>query len=334
VAAAEGAHLERPPYEPPTASIPDAPEVPGKWLPQYSRDRKSYVVPGLDGIRETETLARATTHAKTLDDTSALTDWRLRATVLGLARNPELLDGLNLGGADHLSELSFGDKLALTGVANRAARRAGADDGSDFGTKLHGYLQAVLEGVLTLEQVPEVLQPYLLVLFEAMRRHGLSFVATMTERTVFIPATGMVGTFDFLAITADGTLVVGDLKTASSIDYGWLSIGVQLAQYASAVMMLSWDGSHWEAMPQVSQVVAKVVSVPKDAPVPTCRIYTVDLRLGMEMVDEANRVRAIHEAARRAASNPELRRPDDELIAWADGDPVLLTHTPPPVAVA
>lgn len=317
--------LERPPYAPPTASIPDAPEVPGKWVPQYTRDKRSYVVPGLDGLAHTDTFTRATSHSKVLDDSSALTDWRLRATVLGLARNPELLDGLSLDGADHISELDFGSKLALTNVSNQAARRAGADDGSDFGTKLHGYLQAVLEGVLTVEQVPSLFVPYLRVLFAAMRRHRLSFVAGMVERTVFIPATGMVGTLDFLAITEDGTLVVGDLKTSSSIDYSWLAIGVQLGQYAGATMMLSWDGTYWEPMPPVSQVIAKVVSVPKDSAVPQARIYTVDLTLGMEMVDEANRVQAIHEAARRAASFPQLRREGDELMAWADGDPVLLT---------
>lgn len=317
--------LERPPYAPPTASIPDAPEVPGKWVPQYTRDKRSYVVPGLDGLAHTDTFTRATSHSKVLDDSSALTDWRLRATVLGLARNPELLDGLSLDGADHVSELDFGSKLALTNVSNQAARRAGADDGSDFGTKLHGYLQAVLEGVLTIEQVPALFIPYLRVLFAAMRRHGLSFVAGMVERTVFIPATGMVGTLDFLAVTADGTLVVGDLKTSSSIDYSWLAIGVQLGQYAGAAMMLSWDGTRWEPMPPVSQVIAKVVAVPKDAPIPQARIYTVDLTLGMEMVEEATRVQAIHEAAKRAASFPQLRREDDELIAWADGDPMLLT---------
>jgi len=322
------------PYEPPTAELPNAPEPPGKWSPQYTRDMKSYVVPGLDGLAQTTTFVRATSHAKVLDDSSNLTNWRLRAAVMGLARNPELLDGLALDGAYHVSELDFSSKLALTAVSNQAARRVGADDGSDFGAKLHGYLQAVLEGVLTLDEVPALLVPYLRVLFAAMRRHRLSFVAGMVERTVFIPATGMVGTLDFLAVTEDGTLVVGDLKSSSSIDYSWLSIGVQLAQYASATLMLSWDGSCWEPMPPVSRVIAKVLSVPMNAAIPTARVYTVDLRLGMELVEEANRVRGIHETARRAASFPQLRREGDELIAWADGDPVLLTSVTATVPAA
>ena len=312
------------PYEPPTAKLPDAPDVPGKWVPQYTRDFKKYVVPGLDGIRQTETFVRATSHAKTLDDSTALTDWRLRGTVLGLARNPELLDRLNIADIDHINELDFGSKLSLSSVSNKAMRAVGGDDGSDFGTKLHGYLQAVLEGVITFEEVPEMLRPYLKVLFAAMRHHGLSFVQGMVERTVFIPATGMVGTLDFMALTPEGDLVIGDLKTSSSIDFGWLAIAIQLAQYANAQMMLSWDGTRWEEMPAVSKVYALVASVPKDEPSPACRIYVVDIQLGAEMMELATRVQAIHEAARRGATCAEMVRPGDELIAWAAGDPITL----------
>jgi hypothetical protein len=322
------------PYAPPTSKLPDPPEVPGKWQVQYSRDKRSYVVPGIDGVRQTDTLTRATRHAKVLGDSSNLTDWRLRATVLGLARNPELLDDLRVDGASHLTELDFSAKRALSSIANQAARRVGADDGSDFGIKLHGYLEAVLEGVITFEQVPEMLRPYLLVIFEAMRRHNLSFVAEMVERTVFIPATGMVGTFDFLVIDEHGTLIVGDLKTSGSIDYSWLSIGVQLGQYAGATLMLSRDGSRWDPMLEVSQVIGKVVSVPKDEPIPSARIYTVNLALGQEMVEIANRVKTVSEAARRAASTPELYGADDELLAWADGDPVPLNQIAAPGSAA
>ncbi|CPW72667.1 Uncharacterised protein [Mycobacteroides abscessus subsp. bolletii] len=317
----------RPPYEPPTASIANPPEVPGKWVPQYTRDRKKYVVPGLEDMRQTATFIRATSHAKTLDDTSSLTDWRLRGTVLGLARNPELLDGLDFDGAEHISELNFGHKLALSGISNKAMRRVGGDDGSDFGDKVHGYLQVVLEGVITFEQVPKEIQPYLAVLFTAMRHHGLSFVHGMVERTVFIPSTGLVGTFDFLVQGANGELMIGDLKTSSSIDFSWLSIAIQLAQYANAQLILSWNGSHWEKMPKVSKVSAVVASVPKDEPSPVCRIYVVDMALGTEMMDIATRVRAIHETALRAASNTALLQQGDELIAWAAGDPVSLPVT-------
>jgi len=179
-----------------------------------------------------------------------------------------------------------------------------------------------------------MLRPYLLVIFEAMRRHNLSFVAQMVERTVFIPATGMVGTFDFLVMDEHGTLLVGDLKTSGSIDYSWLSIGVQLGQYAGATLILSRDGSRWEPMPEVSQVIGKVVSVPKDSPTPSARIYTVNLALGQEMVEAANRVKAISEAARRAASTPALYGADDELMAWAEGDPVALNQIAAPGSAA
>lgn len=315
----------RQPYVSPASKLPDPPEVPGKWRAQYSRDGQSYVVPGVDGVRGTDTIARATRHAKVLGDSTALTDWRLRATVLGLARNPQLLDELRLDGAEHLADLDFPAKRALGRVAARAARRVGADDGNAFGTKLHGYLEAVLEGVIAVDQVPDMLRPHILVVFEAMRRHNLAFVAQMVERTVFIPTTGMVGTFDFLVVDEHGTLIVGDLKTSSHIDYSWLSIGVQLGQYAGATLILSRDGSRWEPMPEISQVVGKVISAPMDAPVPSARIYTVNLALGMELVETASRVKAITEAAFRAASAPERYGADDELLAWADGDPVSLT---------
>lgn len=322
------------PYEPPTAKLPDAPEVPGKWLPEYTRDHKKYVVPGLDGIRQTETFTRATSHAKVLDDMSNLTDWQLRGTVMGLALNPELLDKVDTNGAGHISELDFRTKLHLSGIVNKAMRSVGGHDGSDFGTKLHGYLQAVLEGVIAFEEVPEVLRPYLEVVFAAMRKHGYSFVQGMVERTVFIPATGMVGTFDFLALSPEGELLIGDLKTSSSIDWSWLSIGIQLAQYANAEAILAWDGSHWQPMPPISKVYGIVASVPKDDPVPACRLYVVDLNLGTEMMDLATRVKAVHESALRCASNIDQLRDTDELIACAIAEPLTLSEARTPALPA
>lgn len=322
----------RGPYQPPAALLPDPPKITGKWEPEYTADRKSYVVPGLDGIRQTDTLTRATSHAKALDDATNLMDWKLRAAVLGMARNPEILDSLHVNGAEHISELDYFSKKVLNKLANKAARSVGADDGSLFGTKLHNYLEAILEGAMTLDQVPNGVQPYLIAMFAAMRAHGLSFVSKMVERTVFIPATGMIGTLDFLTLTKDGELLVGDLKTSSSIDFSWLSIAVQLAQYANATMMLSWDGTRWEQMPQVSKVIAKVAVVPKDAPIPFCRIYTINLGIGAEMMNLATRIRELRETAMRVASRPELRREGDELLAWADGQPVMATTSSGPAA--
>ncbi|MFZ2239091.1 MAG: hypothetical protein WAV90_06050, partial [Gordonia amarae] len=307
---------------PPAELLPDPPKAPGKWEPEYTYDRKQYVVPGLDGIRQTETFVRATTHAKALDDTTALTDWKLRAVVLGLAQNPELLDEVSVGGARHIAELDYGSKRALTRLANQASRRVGTDDGSTFGTKLHAWLEAVVEGVATLDDAPAELRPYLEVMFAALRRHGLSFVAQMVERTVFIPDTGMVGTLDFLLADASGTLYVGDLKTSGSIDFSWVAIAVQLAQYANATMMLARDGSHWVQMPPVSQVVAMVASVPKDAAIPFCRVYRVDIEVGAELMEMATRLNGLRETALRCASHPELQQAGDELIASACGEPV------------
>ncbi|OSC34690.1 hypothetical protein B8W67_05430 [Mycolicibacillus koreensis] len=312
----------RQPYEPPAALIPDPPKIPGKWEAEYTSDRKQYVVPGLDGIKQTETFTRATTHAKVLDDSSALIDWKQRATVLGLARNPEFLDELSTGGAEHISELDYGAKKMLNRLANKAGRSVGTDDASLFGTKLHAYLEALIEGVITMDDVPDELRGYLEVLFAAMRKHGLSFMGRMVERTVFIPATGMVGTMDFATVDADGVMCVGDLKTSGSIDFSWVAIAVQLAQYANATMMLSWDGSRWEKMPQVSKVIAKVASVPKDAPVPFCRIYSVDLTIGAELMHMATRINQLRSTALRCASHPELRQPSDEMVAFADGEAV------------
>jgi len=52
------------------------------------------------------------------------------------------------------------------------------------------------------------------------------------------------------------------------------------------------------------------------------------------MVEAANRVKAISEAARRAASTPELYGADDELMAWAEGEPVALNQIAAPGSAA
>ncbi|KXO90903.1 Uncharacterised protein (plasmid) [Tsukamurella tyrosinosolvens] len=320
-------------YEPPAAAWANPPEIPGKWKPEYTKDGNEYVVPGLDGIRKTDNVTRATTLAKSLDDSTNLTNWMLRGTVLGLANNPHLLNGIDTTAHPHIATLEFFDRKSLERIANKAKRSVGGDDGSVFGNKLHAWLEAIIAGATTFDQAPKDLQPYLAVLFESMRRLGFQFVDKMVERTVFIPASGLVGTFDFLAVTPDGDWVIGDLKTSSSIDWSWLSIAIQLAQYSTATMMLSWDGSRWEVMPPVSRVFALVLSVPKDEPIPTCTPYVVDLNLGSEMMETALRVQHLHAVAKRAASDSTALREGDELLAWTAGAEVnlreLVGQTPP-----
>ena len=92
-------------------------------------------------------------------------------------------------------------------------------------------------------------------------------------------------------------MVIGDIKTSASISYSWLSISVQLAEYAYADALLAEDGSQWLPMPPVSREVALVAHIPSDANPPVCVLKTVNLTAGKYALDLAVNLRAARDSA-------------------------------------
>jgi len=295
-----------------TASAANSTRVHGYPLPPEGRgfrpsySRGQYALPHpLTGTDARFT--RVTTGAHTLDSTTGLDKWKTGNVVLGLKDHPDLLEDIDL----------FAEPREVTQqvrrIAEKAQEYAGANQAAELGTAIHAWTEAVERDGVPLEDVPDQFRPYLTAYMNALETAGITTVDGMVERIVHHPASGWVGTLDRIYRLADGTHVIGDVKTSKTLRYGWLGFSVQFAAYADAAYMLRLDGSGWDPMPEVSPDYAVVAHVPSDNP-GKCDLVTFDLHAGREYLDLAVRVhKARLEAERRVANQWPLPMPGQDL---------------------
>jgi hypothetical protein len=223
---------------------------------QTRRDRWGrYLVVPPDATKPTG-YTRATTIAKTLDDTTALMAWGERMTAIGLARRPDILAQID----DNTD-----DTKLLNALCQKAKEAGGATIRRDLGTALH----AILEKSWT---DPDYTPPAAHVndvkaVHDTLRAHGLSVVDGMTERVVVLDEHRIAGTFDLIVRNQSGDLFLADIKTGSTVKYGGLSFATQLTIYAWADALYTQgaaaDGSEdvRTEMPPVSRSVAYLIHV-------------------------------------------------------------------------
>ena len=108
---------------------------------QPSRDRYGRYMHQHPQYGYRSSFSRATTIAKKLDSGSNLMDWHDRKLIEGLARYPQLLDGLDVGKLGTTNEYRL--RQTLKQISENATNAAGAADGREFGTALHAWTEAV-----------------------------------------------------------------------------------------------------------------------------------------------------------------------------------------------
>lgn len=223
---------------------------------------------------------RATTYAKTLSDTFALSQWSQRMVAFGIARRPDLR---SLAAATSLE-----DKETLNRIAEDAKAAAGSKQSANMGTAMHGFTEALDRGEelagLTSEEEADV-NAYRSKLIAA----GITVEPGRIEQTVVWPAHDVSGTFDRLYRMADGTLVVGDLKTGKDLSYSFTEIVIQLGIYASATHIWHWEAAELEPMPEVSKQYAVVAHLPVGKG--KCTLYRIDIAAGIEAAELCRMVR-------------------------------------------
>ncbi|QFG11194.1 exonuclease [Gordonia phage CloverMinnie] len=207
---------------------------------------------------------RATTVASVLDDTYNLNRWKRRET----AKRVMLAAELAAAGKDFpTAEISPDQAMsalekAVEGEDNKALDRAldvlddnlGGRDAAELGTAVHAWIEAVDIGMVRIAEVPEMFQPYIAAYQEVLRRHGLIALPEYVERIVLNDRgeETIVGTLDRIyLVVATGDLLLGDVKTSKTLEYGYLSYAVQLAVYGYAPYMLGLDGKTWEPAPKM-----------------------------------------------------------------------------------
>lgn len=261
---------------------------------------------------------RATTGAKALDDTYNLNQYNIRQVISGIHSKPDLLDLFP----------EFGDyqeqRAALEEIAESAQVAAGSYESREHGTALHAWLEFVDGGHGTVEDVPAQFRVKVEKYLEVIQEWGLTVPPGGIERIVWHEATGFVGTFDRIYHLADGTPVIGDVKTSKDLKYSYLAIAVQLATYADASAMLSVDGKSWEPMPEVNYKKAVVLWVPSDKV--HAELVPINLEIGRAALELVEQVRA----ARSSGTTKQIRLPLDVIpkpgdLAITDGIPDAVT---------
>lgn len=264
------------------------------YRPTYSGGR--YVLPNPD-TGDTAKYTRTTTLAHILDDTAGLDKWKQRNVVLGLMQSPELMRDIDLNAEPR------DVTRAVQRAADLASDAAGASYGSELGTAIHAWTEAVERDGIPYEDVPTQFKPYIKAYLVGIADKGIETVPGMVERIVLNRQAEVVGTLDRIYRLADGTHVIGDIKTSKDMRYGYLGFAMQLAIYADADYMLSLDGTHWEPMPEVSLDFGVIAHIPSDRP-GHCELVTLDLATGGRAIGLAKSI----QAARRGAGKDIPRK--------------------------
>lgn len=286
-----------PPHVPGPRTYP-MPRIPTRFEPEFGR-YGHYKLPSVTHAGEESEFPRVTTVGKVLDDTSGLERWSARKALVGIKKYPEILEAFDADNEDDRDMRAMIDR-----VFNVAKDAAGAGDAAVFGTAVHAWAEAVDLGVCTVDEVPNELRAHVAAYVKACRNCGLTPVPEYVERIVYNPVTGSAGRIDRIMRMADGTLVVVDVKTASSLNYGMLPISVQLSQYAFGEYLLSEDGTSWEEMPEgLHREYALVAHVPSTPSARAggvhCDIVVVDLDAGHENMELAVKVKEARSRSRQ-----------------------------------
>lgn len=221
---------------------------------------------------------RATTAAKVLDDTYNLSRWSTRQQVASVLRLADAAaDPLNEGRAtaqrmldDLRDRIGKGNGSNTNDLLEEIDGFAGGKNAAEFGDAVHEWCAALDSSMITVDQVPELFEPWVTAYQKILAHAGLIAVAQYVERQVLNDSgiERVVGTLDRLFMcVATGELYLGDLKTskADNVKWSWMTWPTQLVGYARARLMWGLDGG-WEPMPPVNQDVGLLVHLPSDAP--------------------------------------------------------------------
>ena len=261
-----------------------APSVAVPVRPEPARDHYGRYVIDDPVTHKRRAWTRATTWAKTIADTMALTKWQLRMAAIGLSRRHDLLAQV----ASVVDPDDKGQKQKLDRWVEEAMEHAGAAVGSNLGSALHSFLEHVDMGREVI--IPEPWATDVAAYQEVMELFGITVSRNYVERICLNRYFGIAGTMDRLVKTPKNDLpVIFDIKTAKHLSYGWTEIAIQLAIYAHADFVYDQDTDECFPMIPVDQRLALVCHLP--AGEGKCTLYEVDIQEGWRAVNLCGLVR-------------------------------------------
>lgn len=286
--------------------FPLPPPVRGRVAPTFNGNSQ-YRLPH----PETGTITsytRASTVAKTLEDTYMLDAWARRMIVLGFYDNVELFARLQETVDSGLDAHDVADPLKLARLLrtplNRLAEQAhdqsGAGAAAEFGTATHAWCEWVDLGEGHIQRVPEMFRPWVLGHRRALAESGLTVLGEFTETIVLNTQWGIAGTLDRLFLDSTGRALLGDIKTSRGLEYSWLYFAIQLAIYHGAAVFWDHRTQAWEPMPELDPHTALISHLPREDP-EAARIVPISMDFGARALHAAMTVRRLRSVADKSA---------------------------------
>lgn len=197
---------------------------------------------------------RATTFAKSIQDTFALNQWACRMTLKGASLRPDIVAAVSTLDVKE-------DRSRVNDLVEDAKKAAGDKVAANLGTAVHSFTEdrdlALVGQQVKARAIPDSLRPTVDAYELLLRDFGLEPVPGLIEFTTAVLQYEIVGTSDRVyRVTRDitfqvgkrtttlyaGEYVVGDVKTGADLSYGWLEIVIQLAIYAQGLNTTGvWD---------------------------------------------------------------------------------------------
>lgn len=220
---------------------------------------------------------RASTVAKTLDDTYALQKWMQRQVIIGLNARPDLQ-------ALASSTLVVGvDKDRLNDIAAQAMDAAASSASANMGTALHEWCEQIDMYDIPVEKAPNQIQPALNSYVQALRSNDIQPIEA--ETFVVLDDLKIGGSFDRLYRMPDGRVIVGDIKTGDhAATFGAGAVAVQMALYANAKRYTGTE-ERSDLHPDLDRTTGLLVHLPQSTS--ECALYLVNLEAGWEAAKTA-----------------------------------------------
>jgi len=291
-----GKPSESPESDNPFGDAYDVPEEDPKAI-HYDRWGRYANLPAIPGVCGVQPWTRVTTVGKVLDDTYFLDLWKRRQVVIGIKRKPELLDGITERMLKHVDQhrvtpMPKRTKDLINAIADQAMDGAGSYEGAAVGTAFHTLMEVIDAGdMIDRDTITEDDALMIDAYAELIKAEQIKMIPNMIERVIAIPSLGLAGRLDRI-VTDHGVPRIGDVKSQASMDFGHISLAVQLACYANAEYMLdqSTEPWTWIKMPEVDKDLGVVIWTPATQP-GVAEIIDVDLRKGWQYAKASVKIR-------------------------------------------
>lgn len=264
-------------------------------IPRHKGDGRPKIFP--EGGGKGEYYTRVTTFIDALSDKSTLSDWKLRQTLKGLSRRPDLLEDYQ-----KIGDPDGHDKWKALKIAETAMQAAGAGMKAGAGTEVHDAIEKEIKGEKW--SLPPDIAPDVAAFVHATKGAGMTFLAT--EKFGVHDELKAAGSADYI-VQMEGVgepiAHIADTKTGTAW-YG--KTAMQLAIYSRCA---SYDPVTFERSPLlpghfIDEYLGYFIHVPLGEG--RCEIRPLDLFQGWQDVRLARQVREARSRHARKSSIPEI----------------------------